>query len=792
MCNASQGTNAHAVTSAYALNTSVDPCHLRTWHHKSHWAQQKISDPLIHCFLPQSGSSGAVYQSQINNAQLADLRCLEWQGSCIFSNSCTLQAAQASVRLSLGDGQAVVPCLVSVSFPLKSWCIQTESRSLLETRLDLHSGYLSLQAVGSQSVQKHTLLSSAVARYSIRQDPSNEDLEACKHHALIPRQETSGTGVSRLGSTALPCYPLQSSLLSSHLGEFESAMLLGLPLLETPASLMQLDAVHGNQQDLGSSNPLYVSAKPDEAASVHILRAGDSSCMTGANFKPMQRLNPAAGHALEESLLCVEWQTSVPTVHQQQSSGASLVFPRVSSPGAFTASLMASVQSALQSNGNIQADLISIAPRACSPVAFQASSPLMGCAAGILKTAASEVHGFDYDLAGLESSSTSRMRLCAAGKASSLDVSAPRIKDVRGSQLQAPKFARCCPIPGSGLQKTSLGVSIVTGGTGILGGLIAQYLARSGCRRIILLGRSGRRSSEAPQEPGVTLEMRLCHLGASEDSKDISSQVVAGAQEIGIVHAGGVLADATINNQNIGGLRRVFGPKIDGIMQFQKHLASCATTPSMLFSSIAATWGSPGQAQYAAANSALDSLAATLQSQGSGALSVNWGAWAGAGMAMRDPGTTMRMQRIGIGMVEPASGMSAFKLLMHMGAPPSAIVASPVHWSAFMQNVHARDAQCYTDMWQEADNQDSEDSITPQLAVQAPDEVYPSSAAEIRRCSAAEAESQASGLSFALCCLAHALFQGYTSGPVPTVLAGARGYPQHHRTGCRPFSATNL
>ena len=761
LCDVSQGTNAHAVTSAYTLNASVSRCHLRTWNHKSLWAQQKISDPLIHCCLPQSGSLGAVYQSQISNAQLADLRCLEWQGSCIFSNSCTLQAAQASVRLSCGDGQAAAPCLVSVSFPLKSWCIQMESSSLLETRLDFHSGYLSLQSVGSQSVQKHLLLSSAVARYSIRQDPSNEDSGATRYRALIPRPKNSG--FSRLGSTALPCYPLQSSFLSSQLGDFESAMLLGQPLLDTPASLMQLDAVHGDQQELWSSKPLHASAKPGENASVYIWRAGNSSCFTGGNFGPMRRLNPATGHALEENLLCVAWQTSTPTVYQQPASGSSLVFPRVSSPCAFTASLMASLQSALQSSGDIQADLISIAPRAYSPVAIQTSSPFMGCAAGLLKTAASEVHGLDYDLIGLGSSSMSRMRLCATGKTSSLDTSAPRIKEVTGSQLQVPKFARCCLSPGSGPQKSCLGVSIVTGGTGILGGLIAQYLARQGCRRIILLGRSGRRSSKAPQEPGVTLEMRLCHLGASEDSKDISSEVV-GAQEIGIVHAGGVLADATISNQYIGDLRRVFGPKIDGIMQFQRQLASCATAPSMLFSSIAATWGSPGQAQYAAANSVLDSLAATWQSAGSGAVSVNWGAWSGAGMAMRDPGTTMRMQRIGIGMLKPVSGMSAFNLLMHMGAPPSAIVASPVQWSAFMENVHARDAPCYTDMCLDVDNQDSVDSIAPQLAVQATDEVHPSHAAETSRlsslgCSAAEAESQASGLSFALCSLAHACFQ---------------------------------
>ena len=57
--------------------------------------------------------------------------------------------------------------------------------------------------------------------------------------------------------------------------------------------------------------------------------------------------------------------------------------------------------------------------------------------------------------------------------------------------------------------------------------------------------------------------------------------------------------------------------------------------PQVLFSSIAALLGAPGQANYSAANAALDCMAIDWTITGTPVQSVQWGAWAGSGMAAK-------------------------------------------------------------------------------------------------------------------------------------------------------------
>lgn len=80
-----------------------------------------------------------------------------------------------------------------------------------------------------------------------------------------------------------------------------------------------------------------------------------------------------------------------------------------------------------------------------------------------------------------------------------------------------------------------------------------------------------------------------------------------------------------------------------------------------MFSSVAAFLGAPGQANYSAANAALDAASGALSASGLPALSVQWGAWAGGGMAAADTATAARVERMGMAMVQPARGLAALE-----------------------------------------------------------------------------------------------------------------------------------
>jgi acyl carrier protein len=131
----------------------------------------------------------------------------------------------------------------------------------------------------------------------------------------------------------------------------------------------------------------------------------------------------------------------------------------------------------------------------------------------------------------------------------------------------------------------------------------------------------------------------------------------AGPQLEGILLAGGVLRDATLAKQTAGSVRAVFAPKVAGVQAALRAAYGAPLAAVKLFSSIAASLGSGGQANYAAANAVLDATAARLQRQGLAAVSVGWGAWAGSGMA--EKAGIARMERLGFGALQPAAGMAA-------------------------------------------------------------------------------------------------------------------------------------
>jgi len=103
-----------------------------------------------------------------------------------------------------------------------------------------------------------------------------------------------------------------------------------------------------------------------------------------------------------------------------------------------------------------------------------------------------------------------------------------------------------------------------------------------------------------------------------------------------------------------------------------------------MFSSISSLIGTPGQANYAAANSFLDALAHHRHAQGMAALSINWGPWAGAGMASelhrRDQ---RRWADQGIDFIDARDGFESLGYVLRQGRAQQIVMAA--RWPQFLE-----------------------------------------------------------------------------------------------------------
>jgi acyl transferase domain-containing protein len=190
---------------------------------------------------------------------------------------------------------------------------------------------------------------------------------------------------------------------------------------------------------------------------------------------------------------------------------------------------------------------------------------------------------------------------------------------------------------------------LITGGLGALGLLTADWMVERGARRLILMGRTAMppRSLWKDVDPESALGERVKDIreieakGASvylaqvdsADEEQLTTFLRRYEDEgwppiMGVVHAAGTVRDQLLVNMDDESFRSVLRPKVQGAALLHRLFANAPLDFFVLYSSTGSVVASAGQANYAAGNAFMDSLAQYRRARQLPALSINWGPWA--------------------------------------------------------------------------------------------------------------------------------------------------------------------
>jgi len=198
-------------------------------------------------------------------------------------------------------------------------------------------------------------------------------------------------------------------------------------------------------------------------------------------------------------------------------------------------------------------------------------------------------------------------------------------------------------------------VYLITGGLGSVGLLVAEQLARTLKPKLVLTARQvlppregwqGYIEKHGPQDPlaaRMLAVLKLEELGAevilSNADAGNAKEVKALVDEIymrfgamnGIIHAAGITSGSSLYKSyaeiDKSESEEQFGPKVYGTYAIRDALQDREFDFCVLFSSNAAVLGGLGYLTYSAANSFMDSFAATMAKGDERWISASWDPW---------------------------------------------------------------------------------------------------------------------------------------------------------------------
>lgn len=264
------------------------------------------------------------------------------------------------------------------------------------------------------------------------------------------------------------------------------------------------------------------------------------------------------------------------------------------------------------------------------------------------------------------------------------------------------------------LELSKDGSYLVTGGLRGFGLRTAQWLASKGARHLILIGRSGASTDESHgtitrlEASGVKVLARACDV---TDESALAALLRETAELMpplrGIVHAATVINDGMIRNMDAGQIRDVLAPKVLGALNLHRATISYPIDLFVFFSSATTLFGNPGQSNYVAANTCLETLARHRRAVGLPATCVGWGAIDDVGYLARNERTKLALQnRMGGSALRSNIALAALETMLL--ADRSGLGVLELDWKALSRFLPSAGSPKFSDLARHAEDVDSD------------------------------------------------------------------------------------
>jgi malonyl CoA-acyl carrier protein transacylase/NAD(P)-dependent dehydrogenase (short-subunit alcohol dehydrogenase family) len=184
--------------------------------------------------------------------------------------------------------------------------------------------------------------------------------------------------------------------------------------------------------------------------------------------------------------------------------------------------------------------------------------------------------------------------------------------------------------------------------------------------------REVRSTLAAIEAAGSQVEYRSVDVRSEKAVHKLLSEVQSSYGPVqGIIHGAGVLADKRIEDKTDEMFDSVFSTKVSGLKLLLAPLQDQPLKAIVLFSSVTARFGRPGQVDYCMANDMLNKTAQleARRRPDCRVVSLNWGPWGGG---MVTEGLKKEFQRLGVGLIDLEAGAEA--MVKELSAAPGGAV----------------------------------------------------------------------------------------------------------------------